>query len=99
MTPCGDRKEPPMNDEKDYQRPEGDFSVASSSMPDRGRDEVEVGIDEALGAAQRDASTGAAEGTDWSDVYGGANTANPGDGPLTADYEALENPGTTTLDE
>src|SRR5438552_2880873 len=32
ITTGADRKETRMNDEKDYQRPEGDFSVASSSM-------------------------------------------------------------------
>ena len=88
-----------MNDEKGYEGREGDFSVASGSMPDRGLDEVEMGVDEALGTAHRDASTGTTEGTDWSGVYGGVDTANPSDGPLTADYEALENPGTTTIDE
>ena len=88
-----------MNDEKDPKGRGGDFSAASSSMPDRGLGEVEMGVDEALGTAHRDASTGATEGTDWSDVYEGVDTANPADGPLTADYEALENPGTTTIDE
>ena len=89
-----------MNDENEPKGRGGDFSAASGSMPDRGLDEAEMGVDEALGTAHRDASTGGeAEGTDWSEVYGGVDTANSADGPLTADYEDLESPGTTTIDE
>jgi hypothetical protein len=88
-----------MNEEKDAKAAGGDFSMASSSMPDRGSDATPAGVDEALGTAHRDASSNTAQGADWSDIYGRVDTANPNDGPLTADYEDLENPGTTTLDE
>ncbi|MFL5733645.1 MAG: hypothetical protein ACJ78Q_10630 [Chloroflexia bacterium] len=75
-----------------------DFTMASASMPDRGTDASPMGLDEALGAAHRDASSHTTQ-EDWSATYGRVDTALPNDGPLTADYEDLENPGTTTLDE
>ena len=88
-----------MNDENDTKRGGGDFTMASSSMPDRALDEASMELDETLGSAHQDEPRGTTPGTDWADVYGRADTANPNDGPLTADYEDLENPGTTTLDE
>jgi hypothetical protein len=87
------------DDEKEPQGGGTDFSVASSSMPDRGLDAGSMGLDEALGTAHRDASNSSAQGSGWSEVYERVDTANANDGPLTADYEDLENPGTTTLDE
>jgi hypothetical protein len=88
-----------MNDDNNPKHGGGDFTMASSSMPDRGLDNKEMDLDETLGSAHQDEPTGTAPGTNWSHVYGRVDTANPNDGPLTADYEDLENPGTTTLDE
>jgi hypothetical protein len=75
-----------------------DFSMASASMPDRGTDASPMGLDDALGTTHHDAS-GHTTQEDWSATYGRVDTAYPNDGPLTADYEDLENPGTTTIDE